>query len=87
MKIIIDYKLEAWNETININRRNKYAGANRKKKESDIYFLVWTTTPWTLIANVALCVNPEASYSLVESEGNKFIPAPFSTITRHLFFI
>ena len=46
-----------------------------KKKESDIYFLVWTTTPWTLIANVALCVNPEASYSLVESEGNKFILA------------
>ena len=46
-----------------------------KKKESDVYFLVWTTTPWTLIANVALCVNPEASYSLVESEGNKFILA------------
>ena len=46
-----------------------------KKKKSDVYFLVWTTTPWTLIANVALCVNPEASYSLVESEGNKFILA------------
>ncbi len=29
-----------------------------KKKDSDSYFLVWTTTPWTLISNVALCVNP-----------------------------
>ncbi len=44
-----------------------------KKKNEDIYFLVWTTTPWTLIANVALCVNPKEDYSLVESKGTKFI--------------
>ena len=30
-----------------------------KRKDSDEYFLVWTTTPWTLISNVALCVNPK----------------------------
>ena len=29
-----------------------------KIKDRDEYFLVWTTTPWTLMANVALCVNP-----------------------------
>ena len=46
-----------------------------KKKEEDIYFLVWTTTPWTLISNVALCVNPNEDYQLVESKGNKFIAA------------
>ena len=46
-----------------------------KKKGEDVYFLVWTTTPWTLIANVALCVNPDEDYSLVESKGNKFILA------------
>lgn len=46
-----------------------------KKKDSDEYFLVWTTTPWTLIANVALCVNPEYDYSLVLSKGIKFILA------------
>ena len=46
-----------------------------KKKDEDIYFLVWTTTPWTLIANVALCVNPDEEYSLVESKGTKFILA------------
>lgn len=46
-----------------------------KKKDEDVYFLVWTTTPWTLIANVALCVNPSEEYSLVESKGTKFILA------------
>ena len=46
-----------------------------KKKDEDVYFLVWTTTPWTLIANVALCVNPDYDYSLVESKGTKFILA------------
>ena len=46
-----------------------------KKKDSDEYFLVWTTTPWTLISNIALCVNPDYDYSLVESKGTKFILA------------
>ena len=46
-----------------------------KKKDEDIYFLVWTTTPWTLMANVALCVNPNLTYCLVESMGYKFILA------------
>ena len=44
-----------------------------KKKDEDVYFLVWTTTPWTLIANVALCVNPDLTYVKVESMGYKFI--------------
>jgi len=46
-----------------------------KKKDEDCYFLVWTTTPWTLIANVALCVNPNETYVKVESQGYKFILA------------
>lgn len=46
-----------------------------KKKGEEVYFLVWTTTPWTLISNVALCVNPKEDYSLVESKGTKFILA------------
>ena len=44
-----------------------------KKKDEDVYFLVWTTTPWTLLANVALCVNPTMTYLKVESMGYKFI--------------
>ncbi len=46
-----------------------------KKKDEDVYFLVWTTTPWTLMANIALCVNPNLDYVLVESMGYKFIVA------------
>ena len=46
-----------------------------KLKGKDEYFLVWTTTPWTLISNVALCVNPNEDYVKVESMGYKFILA------------
>lgn len=46
-----------------------------KKKDEDVYFLVWTTTPWTLLANVGLCVNPNEEYLKVESMGYKFIIA------------
>ncbi|HHT38811.1 MAG TPA: isoleucine--tRNA ligase [Mollicutes bacterium] len=46
-----------------------------KKKDENVYFLVWTTTPWTLLANVALCVNPKEKYIKVESKGYNFILA------------
>jgi isoleucyl-tRNA synthetase len=41
----------------------------------DTSFLVWTTTPWTLIANVALAVAPEVEYVTVAHEGEKLILA------------
>ena len=40
-----------------------------KVKDEDAYILAWTTTPWTLPSNVALCVNPDESYVKVENEG------------------
>jgi isoleucyl-tRNA synthetase len=40
----------------------RFAVAN----ESDTYLAAWTTTPWTLPSNVALCVNPDEEYALVE---------------------
>jgi isoleucyl-tRNA synthetase len=46
-----------------------------KKSDEDVYFLVWTTTPWTLLANLALCVNPDLTYIKAESMGYKFIVA------------
>lgn len=46
-----------------------------KLVEEDAYFLVWTTTPWTLLSNVALCVNPNEEYVKVESQDYKFILA------------
>ena len=38
-----------------------------KVKDEDAYFLAWTTTPWTLPSNLALCVNPEEDYCKVKA--------------------
>ena len=37
-----------------------------KLVDSDEFFLVWTTTPWSLLANQALCLNPKLEYVLVQ---------------------
>ena len=44
-----------------------------KLVNEDTYMLVWTTTPWTLMDNVAACVNPDYSYLKVKSKGYNFI--------------
>ena len=38
-------------------------------------FLIWTTTTWTLPANVAICLGPKFTYQVVKSEGENFILA------------
>ncbi len=45
------------------------------KNEENTYFLVWTTTPWTLISNVALAVHPDEKYIKVEFNERKYILA------------
>ena len=45
------------------------------KGEENTYFLVWTTTPWTLISNVALAVNPDVEYVKVSYKDEFFILA------------
>ncbi len=45
------------------------------KNKENTYLLVWTTTPWTLIANVAACVNPNEEYVECLSKGYHFIVA------------
>jgi len=42
-----------------------------KLEDSEEYLLAWTTTPWTLPANVALAVNEDINYCLVEHDGKK----------------
>ncbi len=42
-----------------------------KVKDEDAYILAWTTTPWTLPSNVALCVNPVESYVKVKAADGK----------------
>ena len=46
-----------------------------KKKDDNVYFLAWTTTPWTLPSNVALCVNPDEDYVKVKQGDYTYILA------------
>ncbi len=43
--------------------------------DEDFKYLAWTTTPWTLISNVMLSVNPDVEYGVVEHEGDKLLVA------------
>lgn len=45
------------------------------KDEENTYLLIWTTTPWTLMSNVAACVNPDEKYVKCLSKGYNFIVA------------
>lgn len=47
--------------------KERSAVARFKVVGEDAYFLAWTTTPWTLPSNVALCVNPEETYVKVKA--------------------
>ena len=47
--------------------KERSAIARFKVKDEDAYILAWTTTPWTLPSNVALCVNPKETYVLVKA--------------------
>ena len=47
--------------------KERSAIARFKVVGEDAYFLAWTTTPWTLPSNVALCVNPDETYCKVKA--------------------
>ena len=47
--------------------KERSAIARFKVKDEDAYILAWTTTPWTLPSNVALCVNPDEEYVKVKA--------------------
>ena len=49
------------------NVKERSAVVRFKVVGEDAYFLAWTTTPWTLPSNVALCVNPEETYCKVKA--------------------
>lgn len=46
-----------------------------KLKDENAYFLAWTTTPWTLPSNVALCMNPKENYVKISANGEIIIMA------------
>ncbi len=47
--------------------KERSAIARFKVKDEDAYILAWTTTPWTLPSNVALCVNPNSEYVKIKT--------------------
>lgn len=56
-------------------KENSLIAKFRVKGMENEYLLAWTTTPWTLPANVGLCVNPSETYVKIETEGEKYILA------------
>ena len=61
----------------------KFEVKNSPKKEIEgSFFLAWTTTPWTLPSNLALCINPKIKYAAVEKDSEKFIVAK-NLIAKH----
>lgn len=55
----------------------KFAVRDGKGKipEKDTYVVIWTTTPWTLPANVAICLHPEFEYTLLDNGQEKLLVA------------
>ncbi|OIO81676.1 MAG: isoleucine--tRNA ligase [Candidatus Omnitrophica bacterium CG_4_8_14_3_um_filter_43_15] len=51
------------------------AQSEKLKVQGDVYFVIWTTTPWTLVANVAIAVHPELEYAFVLAAGETFVMA------------
>ena len=55
--------------------KERSAVAKFKVKGKDEYILAWTTTPWTLPSNVALCVNPDEEYVKIATDSTVYILA------------
>ncbi len=56
-------------------KENSIVARFRIKGEDNRYILAWTTTPWTLPSNVALCMNSDEQYVEIESDGVRYILA------------
>jgi len=67
--VYIKFRLVGWDPTIRARRAFDSAYDRLIGYGEPIYFLAWTTTPWTLPGNTALAVNVSAEYSLVEVDG------------------
>ena len=56
-------------------RRRRRGGIEADGEPKPVSLAVWTTTPWTLISNVAAAVRADVTYALVESRGERFVLA------------
>ncbi len=67
-------KMEVENgDNYKILKENSVFVKVKSAEEENTYFLVWTTTPWTLPSNVALCMNPNEVYVKIEQDGQFYI--------------
>ena len=62
-------------KTTSIFVKFKVKDAKGKFDEKDTYFVIWTTTPWTLPGNVGITIGPEFEYSIVKANNEKYIIA------------
>jgi len=51
----------------------KFGMSSGAPEDGKLFILIWTTTPWTLLANVAVAVHPDLEYIVVSHKGDAFI--------------
>jgi isoleucyl-tRNA synthetase len=73
-----DHELAQGYETVvdpSVYVRFPITGGGLAERFPGCALLVWTTTPWTLVSNTAVAVNPNAEYCVVEGDGEKLVVA------------
>ncbi len=56
------------------DKKKVYSIINEKENK-DLYVVIWTTTPWTIPSNLAVCLNQRLDYTLFEYENERYITA------------
>ncbi len=59
----------------NENDKNKVYSLINEKSEKNLYVVIWTTTPWTIPSNLAVCLNERLEYTVFEYENERYIVA------------
>ncbi|MBI2916851.1 MAG: isoleucine--tRNA ligase [Chloroflexi bacterium] len=68
--VYVKFRLTGYDATRRARRAFDNSFDRLREHGEPVYFLAWTTTPWTLPANTALAVSPRATYVLVEVDGS-----------------
>ncbi len=59
----------------NEDDKNKVYNLTNLKENKDLYVVIWTTTPWTIPSNLAVCLNARLEYSIFEYQNENYIVA------------
>ena len=55
--------------------QNKVYSLINEKSEKDLYVVIWTTTPWTIPSNLAVCLNARLEYTVFEYNNDRYVVA------------